>query len=87
MEKSETRVPWFELDRMILTFIGADGYQSTAYVIKRVGKECERRNWKTSETEILKRIFQLRKSGTIAAVGKLWQWRSQYSQLSQSLFD
>jgi hypothetical protein len=79
----KTKIPWYELDRVILTAIGPHEWTRTLYIVRRVRRKCGHTS--VSNDEVFQRICVMIELGTIWCGGDLWLWRQRQSVLYQGL--
>jgi hypothetical protein len=66
------KVPWYELDRMIIESLEPDEWERTIRILNSVRFRCDARGWPMSEIEIIDRLWKLVKMGTLAMTGDIW---------------
>ena len=71
-EQVQAKVPWYELDRMIIESLDADEWERTIHTLDYVRFKCDERDWPMSEVEIIDRLMELVKMGTLAMTGDIW---------------
>jgi hypothetical protein len=71
-EQVQAKVPWYELDRMIIASLDADEWERTIDILDYVRFKCDERDWPMSEVEIIDRLLELVKMGTLAMTGDIW---------------
>ena len=77
-------IPWYELDRMIIMAF-EDEWEPTPHVITRVMWQCIDRKLEMNEDEIVARLVQLVRLGTLALIGDIWHWRTCNSAVGVAL--
>ena len=70
-EQVKAKVPWYELDRMIIESLDADEWERTIHILDYVRFKCDERDWPMSEVEILDRLLKLVRMGTLAVTGDI----------------
>ena len=66
------KVPWYELDRMIIESFERDEWDWTINIVNKVRVQCIERKWPMKEAEIVSRLVELVKMESLAVSGDIW---------------
>jgi hypothetical protein len=71
-ETIHAKVPWYELDRMIVESLKSGNWELTGYVVSTVMWRCVDRKLPMTEHEIIRRVEEMVDLAVLAVTGDLW---------------